>query len=124
MVDKAMDNKKLNSKFVLKMKRTEQKSISPYNAPLDVFRNEEHDFHESSFLSLTGYTVAKIVLCTAHRNGWHVRHADFENVLPNGNFEREVYLVLAKYVFSGKERGTNVFLLRRSLYGLKNIARI
>lgn len=67
-----------------------ENSFQDKKAWVDVCGNEEHDFPENGFSSVTEFTAAKISLCLALQNGWHVRHLNFENAFPNGKFEREV----------------------------------
>lgn len=62
-VDKAVGNKILNFKFLLKQKINDKKSVHDTKHGCFVCGNEEHNIQDNSFSSVCDYTVEKIILC-------------------------------------------------------------
>lgn len=69
-------------------------------------------------------TVIKIIMCLAKRRGWHARYFDFQNAFSNGKQHLSVYVEMPGYLHGDDMRAQNVLKLWRSLYGLRDAARI
>lgn len=85
--------------------------------------NGEKDNKAECFSPVSDFTVIKILLCLEIQRKGYVRHVDFQEAFSNGNLERPVYAELSKYQIAGSTWESNVLLLRRTLYELRDAAR-
>lgn len=116
--------KVLHSKFVLKRKCDQNKTITKHKARFVVCGNEETENEEESFSSVPDFSVLKLVMSIAKQRGWCERHYDVQHAFPNGKLERAVYVELPKFIYAGDYRKDHVMKLERSMYWLKDAARI
>lgn len=123
-VSRPVNERVLHTKFVLKRKRDENNEISKYKARLVVCGNEEVESHEETFSPVAHYSVIKLIFCLCIQRNWTVKHIDFENAFPNGESERPVYVEMPSRMPTEQMQNKAVFRLRKSLYGLRDAARI
>lgn len=95
-----------------------------YEASLVVRGIEEKKLAKEFLSPVADFMVIKSVLRLTIQRGLHKRLIDFENAFPNENLNRSVYNASPRYVQSGDEVKNKVPRLQRSLYRLKDSAKI
>lgn len=68
--------------------------------------------------------LAKLIMCLSLQKGWTSKHLDFQNAFPNGHLDRPIYAEFLRHIFLNSERIKKVLKLERSLYGLRDAAKV
>ena len=113
------------TKFVLKVKRNPDQTVERYKARLVVlgFLQRPGDYGKT-FSPVADFTIVLVFLIFAAFNGQPVHHLDVANAFRNGLLEEELYITLPAFLYDGAEDDEEpVYLLLRSLYGLKQVPR-
>lgn len=124
IVDKPESTNVMHSKFVLKKKRDSDGTVAKYKAQLVVFGNEVADYFDDSFAPVVDFTLVKLFLAISVQRNRHVRQIDFDNAVPNGKLDRQVYIHVPRHEHVEFLRGNKVLKLNRSLYGLREASRV
>ena len=123
LVDLPKGKKAISAKFVLKIKRGPSNEIERYKARY-VARGftqvEGVDFFET-YSPVGSYATLRVLLAIAAKEGLMIKHVDIQCAFLNGKLEEEVYV---KQPMPPYGDGTaKVWLLKKTLYGLKQAAR-
>jgi hypothetical protein len=109
----------LPSKLVLDIKRDEKGNIDKYKARLVAkgFRQIAGRDYDEVFAPTAQQVTLKILLAVASAHDLHIDQVDVKTAFLNGDLKEDVYLRLPP------ELGGAIWLLHKSLYGLKQAAR-
>lgn len=124
LVDRANDQKVIHNGFVFNEKKDENRNLKQYKARLDVFGNEDTNYHENNFSPVAIFTVAKLMIRIGLQKSWTARHLAFKNAFPNSYLKRVVYTELRRHLYSESDRNEELMKLDRGLYGLKEAAKV
>jgi Reverse transcriptase (RNA-dependent DNA polymerase) len=122
LVDLPLGRKAVGSKYVFKLKRDEQENIIRYKARLVAqgFSQKYGVDYDEVFAPVTTSTTMRMLLSIAGVRGYFVRNYDVKTAFYNGKLEEEIYMKKPP----GFEVGNKVYRLKKSLYGLKQAARV
>lgn len=76
--------------------------------------------YDEVFAPVARSTTLRVLLSVAGERGYKVQHFDIETAFLNGELEEEIYLKQPP----GFQNGDKVYKLKKSLYGLKQAARV
>jgi hypothetical protein len=122
LIDLPHGRKAVGSKWVYKIKRDENGKIVRYKARL-VAQGFSQKFgidYDEVFAPVARSTTLRLLLSVAGKRNYVVRHYDIKTAFLNGKLEEEVYLKQPL----GFQKGNKVYRLKKSLYGLKQAARV
>lgn len=114
----------VGAKWVFKLKRTADGSISRYKVRLfakGFHQNPGIDFTET-FSPVVKPQTIRVVLAIVVSNGWPMRQLDVNNVFLNGDLQETVYMTQPEG-FRSSQHPTHVCKLVKALYGLKQAPR-
>lgn len=80
------------------------------------------DFQDDVFLPVAYFTVARLRMCVAIQKGLKKKHFDFDNAIPNGYIDREMYDEFRVYANKKVSTRRQIARLKGSLYLLKDAA--
>jgi len=115
--------KPLGSKFVFNIKIRSDGSIERYKARLVVLWNKQ-EFgldYEETFAHVAKMTTVRTILAIAASESWQIHQLDVKNAFQHGDLKEEVYIKLPTGMPS---LHNTICKLKRSLYGLKQAARV
>ncbi|KFD64813.1 hypothetical protein M514_23025 [Trichuris suis] len=115
----------ISAKWVFKAKRNVQDHICSYKARLVArgFSQMQGRDYDETFASVVRHETVRIVFAVAAITELHVRHVDVNTAYLNGELDEELFLEPPPgFEQPGVDR--KVLRLRRSLYGLKQSARV
>ena len=122
LVDLPRGREAVGSRWVYKLKRGEAGQIVRYKARL-VAQGYSQKFgvdYDEVFAPVARSSTVRLLLSVAGVNGYKVKHYDIKTAFLNGELNEEIYLKQPP----GFSIGDKVYRLRKSLYGLKQAARV
>lgn len=122
VTDLPTGRKAIGSKWVFKLKVDENNKILRYKARL-VAQGFSQKFgvdYDEVFAPVIRSTTLRLLLSIAGQRKCKVNHYDIKTAFLNGTLEEEIYMKQPP----GFESGEKVLKLRKSLYGLKQAARV
>ena len=116
--------KHIGLKWVFKIKRNADGSISKYKARLvakGYVQRHGVDFDEV-FASVARVETIRLIIALAASNGWEIHHLDVKTAFLHGHLKEEVYVTQPEgFVVRGEEQ--KVYKLKKALYGLRQAPR-
>ncbi|CAL8151027.1 unnamed protein product [Prunus armeniaca] len=114
----------VGSKWIYKLKRHSDGSISRYKARLVAqgFSLEAGFDYEETFSPIVCHATIRIILSLAGYNHWSLHQLDVKNTFLHGELEEEVYMKQPQG-FEDPHHPDYVCKLQKSLYGLKQAPR-
>lgn len=98
--------------------------MSKYEARFSLCGNEESSCDDECALPVADFTFVVLLFSIAQKHSLAARHLKFQNALRNGILARPVHIKLSKHVNTNTGIAAQVLKLNRSLYVLKNAAKI
>lgn len=124
VIEMPINGKLFRSKFFLRHKSDHLGENSKYSARLVICGNVEFEYHEeSSFPILHVYAIKLVTSVVKQRSCW-ARHYDAQRNFPNGEPDGPMLVEFEKYIYGEYYRSRHIMKLARSLYRLKDAARI
>lgn len=122
LVDLPYGRKAIGSKWVYKLKMDENKCIVRWKGRLVAqgFSQKYGIDYDEVFAPTARPATLRLLLSVAGRRKYYVNHYDIKTAFLNGTLEEEIYLKQPP----GYEQGSKVYRLYKSLYGLKQAARV
>ncbi|KAG5672409.1 hypothetical protein PVAND_002540 [Polypedilum vanderplanki] len=122
LVDLPVGRKAVGSKWVFKKKEDQEGNIIEYKARLvaqGYSQNYGEDYDEV-FAPVTRSSTFRLLLAVSGRRKYYVKQFDIKTAFLNGELKEEIYLKQPP----GYEINNQVLRLKKSLYGLKQAARV
>lgn len=119
------DRTAIGSKWVFKKKTSPDGTVKSFKARLVAqgFSQKFGSDYDLVFAPVVRQTTFRLLLSIAAKENFHVRHFDAKTAFLNGELKETIFMKQPPgFVEEGKEN--HVCLLRRSIYGLKQSARI
>uniref|UniRef100_A0A5S6Q9M3 Reverse transcriptase Ty1/copia-type domain-containing protein n=1 Tax=Trichuris muris TaxID=70415 RepID=A0A5S6Q9M3_TRIMR len=115
----------ISAKWVFKVKRDEQDNVYTYKARLVAhgFTQLQGRDYDETFAPVVRYETVRAFFAVAAVKSMHVRHIDVKTAYLNGELNEELFMELPPGFKQHSTEG-KVLPLRRSLYGLKQSARM
>lgn len=114
----------LGCKWVFALRPDSSGNLTRFKARL-VARGDlqlDHEFHET-FAPVAKFCSLKLILSIAAFHDLEIDQGDFDSAFVNGSLDEEIYMSQPPGFTDGQD-GQKVLRLRKSLYGLKQAARI
>jgi hypothetical protein len=114
----------VGSKWIYKIKRNPDGSISRYKARLVAqgFSQAKGLDYFETFSPVVRHSTVRIIIALAAMNKWELRQLDVKNAFLHGDLKEEVYMAQPQG-FVDANHPDYVCLLKKSLYGLKQAPR-
>ena len=120
LVDLPSHCKAIGLKWIFKVKRNSDGSISKYKARLvakGYIQKHGIDFEED-FAPVARIETVRLIIGIAASRGWELHHLDVKTAFLHGDLKEEVYVSQPEgFVIKGKE--SKVYKLKKALYGLR-----
>ena len=115
----------VGSKWVFKTKTDDQGNANKFKARLVAqgFNQKYGTDYDEVFAPVAKITTLRTLLVVAGKTGMKVRHFDVKTAFLNGNLDEDVYMKQPEG-FLVKEKEDLVCKLNKSIYGLKQSARV
>ena len=116
--------KAIGLKWIFKIKRNADGSISKYKARLvakGYVQRQGIDFEEV-FAPVARIETVRVIIALAASNGWEIHHLDVITAFLHGDLQEEVY-VSQPEGFKAKGSEHKVYKLHKALYGLRQAPR-
>ena len=122
LVDLPDGRKAIGCKWVFKLKRDEKGEIARFKARLVAqgFSQKYGVDYDEVFAPVARSTTLRVLLSFAGRNKYIVKHFDVKTAFLNGILDEDIYMRQPQ----GFKKGDKVLKLNKSLYGLKQAARV
>lgn len=124
LIDLPRGFKPIGLKWVFKIKRNADGSISKYKARL-VAKGyvQKHGIdYDEVFAPIARIETVRLIIGVAASYGWELHHLDVKTAFLHGDLREEVYITQPEgFEVKGKEE--KVYRLRKALYGLKQAPR-
>lgn len=91
VVNKPIDEKRLNAKFTYKRRLDEEGMQRKYISLLMMSEDETNDAQHDSFWRVTDITLAKLILCLSIESGWLTSYMDSDNAIQSGRFGKSIH---------------------------------
>lgn len=114
----------VGSKWIFKVKRNPDGSVSRYKARLVAqgFSQSKGLDYDETFSHIVRHSTVRVLLALAAMNNWELRQLDVKNAFLHGDLKEEVYMSQPKG-FEDPNFPNHVCLFQKSLYGLKQAPR-
>ena len=113
--------KPIGIKWVFKIKRNADGSISKYKVAKGYVQKHGVDYDEV-FAPVARIETIRLIIALAASNGWEIHHLDVETAFLHGELKKKVFVVQSEgFIVSGQEH--KVYKLKRALYGLRQAPR-
>lgn len=124
LVPPPTDRSIVGSKWVYKVKKNHDGSVSKYKARLVAqgFSQEYRVDYSDTFSPIVRHTTIRIILAVATMNHWDLKQLDIKNAFLHGDSQEEVYMKQPQG-FIDSTYPNHVCKLIKSLYGLKQAPR-
>ena len=124
LVELPVGSKAIGLKWVFKLKRNADGSISKYKARLVAkgYVQRHGVDYEEVFAPVARIETVRVIIALAASNGWEIHHLDVKTAFLHGDLLEEVY-VSQPEGFKVKGREDKVYRLHKALYGLKQAPR-
>lgn len=125
LVNLPVGRKPIGCRWVYKVKTDESGNIQRYKARLVAqgFSQKYGADYDQVFAPVIKHTTFRILLTIAAKEGMTVLHFDAKTAFLNGELRETIYMRQAPG-FAVEDKQDQVCILRRSLYGLKQSARV
>ena len=124
LVELPVGVKPIGLKWVFKIKRNADGSISKYKARLvakGYVQKHGIDFDEV-FAPVARVETIRLIIALAASNGWEVHHLDVKTAFLHGELKEDVFVVQPEgFIIEGQEH--KVYKLKKALYGLRQAPR-
>ena len=120
LVPKNKEMKPIGSKWVYKLKRNSDGSISRYKARLVAkgYCSKYDLYYDKTFSPITKINIIRTIIIIAASKGWKLYQLDVKNAFLNGELEEEIYME-QPYGYVHTKYSNYVCKLKKALYGLK-----
>lgn len=117
------DRRAIGCKWVFKIKFDEKGCVTQYKARLVAqgFSQKFGQDYDEVFAPVASSVTFRLLLSVAGTKGFHVRHFDVKTAFLNGHLEQEIYM--RQPPGFDTDNGM-VYRLKKSIYGLKQAARV
>ncbi|KAM1541869.1 hypothetical protein ACFX15_011235 [Malus domestica] len=124
LVPPPSDRTIIGSKWVYKIKKNPDGTVSRYKARLVAqgFSQEQGVDYSETFSPVVRHTTVRIVIALAAINHWDLRQLDIKNAFLHGELQEDIYMKQPQG-FVDVTKPTHVCKLIKSLYGLKQAPR-
>ncbi|KAG5666630.1 hypothetical protein PVAND_014646 [Polypedilum vanderplanki] len=122
LVDLPVGRKAVGSKWVFKRKENQDGHIIEYKARLVAqgYSQKYGEDYDEVFAPVTRSSTFRLLLAVSGRRKYYVKQFDIKTAFLNGELKEEIYLKQPP----GYEINDQVLRLKKSLYGLKQAARV
>ena len=122
IADLPLGRRSVGSKWVFKEKKDSNGKTIRFKARLVAqgFSQKYGVDYDEVFAPVARQTTFRLLLSIAGTRKYHVRHYDIKSAFLNGKLEEEIFMKQPP----GFQTGSKVFRLKKSLYGLKQSARV
>ncbi|KAG5682922.1 hypothetical protein PVAND_012240 [Polypedilum vanderplanki] len=122
LVDLPAGRKAVGSKWVFKKKEDQEGNIIEYKARLVAqgYSQKYGEDYDEVFAPVTRSSTFRLLLAVSGRRKYYVKQFDIKTAFLNGELKEEIYLKQPP----GYEINNQVLRLKKSLYGLKQAARV
>lgn len=122
LVDLPKSRTPVGSKWVFKRKEDQHGNIVEYKARLVAqgFSQKYGEDYDEVFAPVTKSSTFRLLLSISGSRGYQIKHFDIKTAFLNGELQEEIYLKQPP----GFKISDQVYKLKKSLYGLKQAARV
>lgn len=122
LTDLPSNRKSIGSKWVFKTKQDENGKVVRFKARLVAqgFTQKYGVDYDEVFAPVARSTTLRVLLSIAGKKNYFAKHFDVKTAFLNGNLEEEIFMRQPP----GFKTGDKVYRLNKSLYGLKQAARV
>src|SRR5882757_380684 len=122
LVPTPLNAKILDSRWVFKIKRNSDYSISRYKARLVIkgYKQEYGVDYDETFSSVCRYESLRVLFTIAVAKNYHILQCDVKTAFLHGDLEETIFMCQPEGFKTGENE---VCLLKKSLYGLKQAPR-
>ena len=116
--------KPIGLKWVFKIKRNANGTISKYKARLVAkgYVQRHGVDYEEVFAPVARIETIRMIIALAGSHGWEIHHLDVKTAFLHGELKEEVYVTQPEgFIVDGQEH--KVYKLKKALYGLRQAPR-
>ena len=117
--------KPIGLKWIFKIKRNADKSISKYKAKLVAkgYVQRHGVDYDDVFAPVARIETIRLVMAIAASKGWEIHYLEVKTAFLHGDLKEEVYVAPQPEGFKVKGEKDKVYTLRKALYGLRQAPR-